>query len=118
MRAPSALLAFAAMLPGTALAIPVSDGPDTFGARAIARGETDGIETRLASAVSRGDRRPEVLLNLAAIRAGQSDVLGADRLYRMVLAAPNVDMATLAGTAWSHDIARRGLASRAYASVR
>ena len=82
---------------------------DPYGAGAITRGSYDGIERRLSAAYLRGDRTPEVLLNLAAIRIKQQDLAGAQRLYREVMVQPNVDLTTPGGTAWSHAIAERGL---------
>jgi hypothetical protein len=89
---------------------------DPYGARSVAKGHITRVDQRLSTAFSQGDHRPEVLINLAAIRLQQQDQAGARELYRMVLAQPNVDMATLRGTAWSHDIAKRGLASEMVAA--
>ena len=61
-------------------------------------------------AFGKGDRRPEILLNLAAVQVGRQDADDARALYDMVLSQPNIDMLTPRGPAWSHDIARRGLA--------
>jgi hypothetical protein len=89
---------------------------DPYGGRAVAKGHIAKVDQRLSTAFKQGDHCPEVLINLAAIRLRQQDSAGARELYRMVLAQPNVDMATLRGSAWSHEIARRGLASEVVAA--
>lgn len=94
-----------------AMAFPTAGVEDPYGGRSIANGKAAKVEQRLSDAFRKGARDPEVLLNLAAIRMTRQDVAGANDLYRMVLAQPNVDMATLEGSAWSHSIAHRGLAS-------
>lgn len=85
--------------------------PDPYGAKSISVGRTGTIAKKLEAAYQRGDRSTEVLLNLAAIRISEKDLPGAQALYQEVLAQPNIDMDTLNGTAWSHDIARRALAT-------
>lgn len=101
-------LAFAA----PALAAPAGVA-DPYGARSIAHGRYESAEQRLTEALRKGDNRPEILLNLAAIRMQQGDRNSAETLYRTVLAQPNADMATLNGSAWSHDIARQALSDPA-----
>lgn len=81
-----------------------------YAANAIVRGDYSTASQTLWSAFGQGDRRPEVLLNLAAVQVGRQDADDARALYGMVLSQPNVDMTTPRGTAWSHDIARKGLA--------
>lgn len=104
------LLLSAAIL---AMSSPALAGPtpvaDPYGAGSISAGRYASIARKLEAAYQRGDRSVEVLLNLAAIRLQQSKAHEAASLYREVLAQPNVDMATLSGSAWSHDIARRAL---------
>jgi thioredoxin-like negative regulator of GroEL len=85
--------------------------PDPYGAKSISIGRTDTIARKLEAAYQRGDRSTEVLLNLAAIRIQQKDLKGAETLYQEILAQPNTDMDTLNGSAWSHDIARRAMAT-------
>jgi thioredoxin-like negative regulator of GroEL len=99
-----------------AFAFPTTAVPDPYGAHAIARGDHARMEPRLAQAFAKGDRSPEVLLNLAAIqmKAGQPGT--AHDLLRMVLDTPNTDMATLNGSAWSHDLARRAMSSQQLAT--
>lgn len=89
---------------------------DPYGAMSVAKGRLTKVDQKLSTAFKQGDHCPEVLLNLAAIRLQQQDRAGARELYRLVLAQPNVDMATLRGSAWSHEIARRGLASEMVAA--
>ena len=89
---------------------------DPYGAVSVAKGRIAKVDQRLSTAFRRGDHSPEVLINLAAIRLQQQDRAGARALYRMILAQPNVDMATLRGSAWSHEIAQRGLASEMVAA--
>jgi len=96
---------------GSAAAWPTGGVEDPYGARSIAVGRIGSVEQRLADAFRKGDRNPEVLLNLAAIRLTQQRTAAAQQLYAMVLQQPNVDMATLKGSAWSHDIAQRAMTS-------
>lgn len=97
------------------LASPVFAQPaeiaDPYGAKSISVGRTGTIAKKLEAAYQRGDRSTEVLLNLAAIRIAQQDMQGAQSLYQEVLSQPNVDMDTLNGSAWSHDIARNALST-------
>lgn len=88
-----------------------SEVPDPYGAKSISIGRTGTIAKKLEAAYQRGDRRTEILLNLAAIRISQKNFQGAEALYQEVLAQPNLDMDTLNGTAWSHDIARNALST-------
>lgn len=104
----AAVLAMAS--PALAQPTPVAD---PYGAGSISAGRYSSIEKKLEAAYQGGDRSLEVLLNLAAIRLRQKDSPGAETLYREVLAQPNVDMATLNGNAWSHDIATRAMAMAA-----
>lgn len=104
------VLATIAMLaPAGVMAWPSTGVPDPYGAKSIVRNDFSTLQPRLAAAVTKGDRTPEVLLNLAAIYSKQNDAMRADALYRMVLDQPNIDLATLSGNAWSHDLATRGL---------
>ena len=89
---------------------------DPYGGRSIAKGRIAQVEQRLSAAFRNGDHDPELLLNLAAIRLKQRDTASARALYRLVLAQPNMDMVTLHGSAWSHAIARRGMASEEVAA--
>ena len=111
-------LFLAAMLlsPAAAFAWPASDVPDPYGAHAIARNDYTVLERRLADALARGDRTPEVLLNLAQIYRKERRDDAARALYQLVLGEPNVDLTTLNGSAWSHDLARKGLARDQMAS--
>lgn len=86
-----------------------ADIPDPYGAKSISIGQYGPITKKLEAAYARGVRSTEVLLNLAAIRMKRNDLQGAEALYQEILAQPNVDMDTLNGTAWSHDIARQAL---------
>ena len=104
------LVAAALFASGSAMAWPADSVADPYGANAIAAARADALQDRLVARYDRGDRRPEVLLNLAAIRTQQNHRGEARALYKMVLDQPNIDMATLNGSAWSHEIARRGLA--------
>ena len=103
-------VAAAALVPAQAAPWPAAGSVDPFAASAIAAGRYDAAAARLDAAYARGDRSPEVLLNLAAVRLQTRDEAMAQALYRAVLAQPNADMLTDSGTAWSHDIAQRGLA--------
>ncbi|MDB5690524.1 MAG: hypothetical protein JWL91_2400 [Sphingomonas bacterium] len=106
-----ALAAAALAMAGPALAAPTGGVEDPYGARSIAKGRTAHIERRLESAFRKGRRDPEVLLNLAAIRLTQQRAAAAQELYGLVLQQPDADMATLSGSAWSHEIARRAMAA-------
>lgn len=104
------------VLVGAALAIatPALAQPteiaDPYGAGSISQGRYGTIERKLEAAYQKGDRSPEVLLNLAAIRLGEKRGNEARDLYKAVLDQPNVDMATLSGSAMSHELAQRGMA--------
>ncbi len=100
---------FTAVTPAFASPSPSPSIADPYGAGSISRGRFAAVERRLQVAYDRGDRSTELLLNLAAIRLKDSDGQGAQALYRQVLSQPNVDLATLTGNAWSHDIARRAM---------
>lgn len=102
--------AVALLAPASAMAWPEAVIADPYGARSIVNNDVGSLQPRLAAAVAKGDRKPEVLLNLGAIYARQNNPSAAREMFRMVLDQPNVDMATLNGTAWSHDLAQRGLA--------
>ena len=97
-----------------ALAVPALAQPteiaDPYGAGSISKGRYSMIERKLEAAYQKGDRSPEVLLNLAAIRLQEKRPTEARDLYKAVLNQPNADMATLDGGAWSHEIAQRGMA--------
>jgi thioredoxin-like negative regulator of GroEL len=108
------IVVMAAALVGAAPAMAVSwandEVADRYAAGAILRGDYSEASQRLWTAFDYGDRNPEVLLNLAAVQMSRQDVDDARALYQMVLSQKNVDMRTANGTAWSHDIAHRGLA--------
>jgi Tfp pilus assembly protein PilF len=101
--------AVAATAPVQGAVWPATANVDPYAANALAAGRTDTAEAKLARAYARGDRSIEVLLNLAAVRLRERDPAAARDLYRQVLARPNADMETNAGTGWSHDIAQAGL---------
>lgn len=107
---------FNCVLVGAALAIAApalaqpTEVADPYGAGSISKGHYSTIERKLESAYQKGDRSPEVLLNLAAIRLGEKRGVEARDLYKAVLDQPNVDMATLSGNATSHEVAQRGMA--------
>jgi thioredoxin-like negative regulator of GroEL len=107
-----ALLLTAALVgavPATAATWATDEVSDRYAATAILQGNYSHASQRLWTAFGHGDRRPEVLLNLAAVQVSRQDADDARALYAMVLAQPNIDMRTPNGTAWSHDIAQLGL---------
>jgi thioredoxin-like negative regulator of GroEL len=106
------LFAVAALgaLPAVAATWASDEVADRYAAGMIIKGDYSAASQRLWSAFGQGDRRPEVLLNLAAVQVSRQDADDARALYDMVLSQRNVDMRTPRGTAWSHDIAQRGLA--------
>ncbi len=98
---------FAAMVVLLPVAVQAAD-PVAF--TALAKGRYAAAEARLVSEVANGSEEPGVLLNLAHVygREGRRD--DAVRLYRQVLAVPNVRMEMADGSpAWSHDLAGRGM---------
>ncbi|MBP8232990.1 hypothetical protein [Rhizorhabdus sp.] len=107
---------FKVVLAGAALAIAVpalaqpTEVADPYGAGSISKGRYTAVERKLQAAYEKGDRSPEVLLNLAAIRLQEKRATEARDLYKAVLSQPNADMATLNGAAGSHEVAQRGLA--------
>lgn len=104
------------LLAGAALSIAVpalaqpTEVADPYGAGSISKERFGFIERKLEAAFQKGDRSPEVLLNLAAIRLKEGRSEEARDLYKAVLDQPNLDMATLNGSAFSHEIAQRGMA--------
>jgi len=107
---------FSFVLVGAALAIAApalaqpTEVADPYGAASISKGRYSTVERKLEAAYEKGDRSPEVLLNLAAIRLGEKRGAEARDLYNAVLEQPNTDMATLDGSAMSHELAQRGMA--------
>jgi len=107
---------FKVVLAGAALALAVpalaqpTEVADPYGAGSISKGRYTAVERKLQAAYEKGDRSPEVLLNLAAIRLQEKRATEARDLYKAVLNQPNADMATLNGAAGSHEVAQRGLA--------
>lgn len=106
---------FKIILAGAALALTMpavantAETADPYGATSISKGRYEHIERKLLASYQKGDRSPEVLLNLAAIRLKQQRGAEARAIFSQVLEQPNVDMATLTGSAWSHDLAHRGM---------
>lgn len=84
---------------------------DRTGYTAIAAGNLSQAEATLSAERAIFPRRPEVLLNLAAVYARTDRVAQARALYDDVLASEPVslDLAN-GGTTSSHDVAQRGLA--------
>lgn len=105
------LLASAATAAPPPLEWLTSDVGDPYGAASIQQGRYDAAEKRLAQAYVRGQRAPELLLNLAALHARAGRGNAAQGLYREVLDQPNISLVTLSGTRWSHDVAQTGLGS-------
>ena len=97
-----------------ALAAPVqaqaADG-DRTGHRAIAARDLPDAERRLVAERRVFPRRPELMLNLAAVYGGTGRAAQARALYADVLAAPPVAMDLASGAvASSHEVATRGMA--------
>lgn len=103
MRASSVLI-IAAVVATPALA------KDRSGYTAIAAGNLSQAEATLSAERAIFPRRPEVLLNLAAVYARTDRAAQARALYDDVLASEPValDLAN-GGTVSSHEIAQRGL---------
>jgi thioredoxin-like negative regulator of GroEL len=104
------VLAGAALACATPLLAQPAEVADPYGAGSISKGRIGTIERKLEAAYQKGDRSPEVLLNLAAIRLQEKRGAEARDLYKAVLDQPNVDMATLTGGAMSHELAQKGMA--------
>jgi Flp pilus assembly protein TadD len=78
---------------------------------ALQRGELGTAQAKLASRVAEGTREPGVLLNLAHVYGKEGRRDEAVGLYQQVLARSNVLMEMANGRpAWSHDLAKRGIA--------
>ena len=94
----------AAMLASPALAA------DRTGYTAIAAGDLSQAERTLSAERAIFPRRPEVLLNLAAVYARTNRTAQARALYDDVLTAAPVALEVAdGGTMSSHDVAQRGL---------
>ncbi len=98
------MVVVAAMLSSPAFAA------DRTGYTAIAAGNLSQAERTLSAERAIFPRRPEVLLNLAAIYACTNRAAQARALYDDVLAAAPVALEVADGdTMSSHDVAQRGL---------
>ncbi|WP_375271749.1 tetratricopeptide repeat protein [Sphingomonas sp.] len=98
------MFVLAAMIASPALAA------DRTGYEAIAAGNLSKAERTLSAERAIFPRRPEVLLNLAAIYARTNRTAQARALYDDVLAAAPVALEVADGcTLSSHDVAQRGL---------
>lgn len=98
------MLVLAAMIASPALAA------DRIGYEAIAAGDLSRAERALSAERAIFPRRPEVLLNLAAIYARTNRAAQARALYDDVLTAAPVALDVADGyTLSSHDVAQRGL---------
>lgn len=87
---------------------------DPVAFRAIASNDMATAEAQLAGELAAGSNEPGVLLNLAHVYRQSARGVEADALYRRVLATPNVQMARADGSpAWSHSLAKQGLARNA-----
>ncbi len=100
------LIAFTlAMVSGSALA------SDRLGQQQIAAGDLHGAEATLTAERRIYPRRPELMLNLAAVYQQTGRGTAARDLYVQVLDRPEVSLLTPSGTAVSsHQIAERGMA--------
>lgn len=84
---------------------------DHTGFTAIAAGNLSQAEATLSAERAIFPRRPEVLLNLAAVYARTDRVAQARTLYNDVLASEPVSLDLANGGATSsHEVAQRGLA--------
>lgn len=83
-----------------------------YGFQKIADGNFDAAEVSLQAASIAEPDEPLVLINLAQVYRRTGRVDQARAMYRRVLETPNADL--VLGdyrTAWSHDLARRGIAT-------
>lgn len=100
----SALVLVAATLPIAATA------QQRTGYTQIASGDWATAEQTLTAERRVFPRKPELMLNLAAVYQRTNRATEARALYTEVMARPNVLMDVSAErTAWSHDLARNGL---------
>lgn len=92
---------------------------DPVAFQAIATNDMAAAEAQLATQVAAGSTEPGVLLNLAHVYRHSARDAQAEALYRRVLATPNVQMAKPDGNpAWSHRLAKMGLARSAQLALR
>jgi cytochrome c-type biogenesis protein CcmH/NrfG len=103
------LLLFVA-LSATAIGVQAKQPVDNLGAQAISAADFSTAETRLTAQLRRDPGLPEALLNLAYVYRATGRGSEARELYARVLARPNLELEGGAKPAWSHDIARLGLA--------
>ena len=84
---------------------------ERLGLEQIAMGDLHGAEATLLAERRIYPRRPELMLNLAAVYQQTGRSAAAQDLYRQVLARPDVSLLMPSGAARSsHAIAERGIA--------
>ena len=83
---------------------------DNLGAKAILAADFSAAETKLTAQLRREPGLPEALLNLAYVYRATGRATDARDLYERVLSRPNLELESGETPAWSHDIARLGLA--------
>ena len=84
---------------------------DRLGQEQIAAGDLRGAEATLVAERRIYPRRPELMLNLAAVYQQTGRTSAAQELYQQVLDRPDVSLMTPSGIALSsHVMAERGIA--------
>lgn len=110
------IVAALAALPVAALAQPprgpAEPGYDPYASAAIERADLSVAEQRLQRRLSANQGDVSAMLNLAYVLGSTGRASGAARYYEQVLGTDNELLESLDGApVWSHDLARRGMAS-------
>lgn len=100
-------VAILAMASGVAARGPV----DNLGVHAISVADYTTAETILLAELRRDPGMPEALLNLAQVYRATGRAQEATKLYKWVLASPDVELSVGQSEVSSHELARRGLGS-------
>ena len=92
---------------------------DNLGVQAISVSDYSAAEARLTTELRRDPGMPEALLNLAHVYRVTGRLQAATKLYKWVLASPDVELIVGQSGVSSHDLARRGLSGpKALATLR
>lgn len=94
------------------IGIQAKEPVDNLGVRAIAVADFGTAEARLEAQLRRDPGLPEALLNLAHVYRATGRHQSAVKLYKWVLASPEVELIHGQSLISSHELARLGLDSR------
>lgn len=92
-----------------AIGVEAKEPVDNLGVRAISVADFSTAEASLNAQLRRDPGLPEALLNLAHVYRATGRDQAAIKLYRWVLASPDVELSVGQTYMSSHELARRGL---------